>query len=67
MMLASKYLKNSQFSSLSDFQQNLELIIPENFNFAYDVADEYARKEPDKVALVWANDRGRKGYFLSAT
>lgn len=62
-MLASKYLKKSQFSSLSDFQQNLELIIPENFNFAYDVADEYARKEPDKVALVWANDRGEERVF----
>lgn len=63
MMLASKYLKKSQFSSLSDFQQNLELVIPENFNFAYDVADEYARTGPDKTALVWANDRGEERIF----
>ena len=63
MMLADRYLKKSHFSSLSDFQQNLELIVPENFNFAYDIVDEYARTEPGKTALVWANDKGEHRVF----
>ncbi len=62
-MLASHYLKKSDFNSLNDFQQNLELIVPESFNFAYDVADEYARTEPGKIALVWTNDKGAEKIF----
>ncbi len=37
--------------------------MPENFNFAYDVVDEWARVEPDKKALVWINDAGEEREF----
>ena len=30
--------------------------MPENFNFAYDVVDEWARIEPERKALLWTND-----------
>ncbi len=63
MILAERYLKKSRFTSLGDFQENLELIIPENFNFGYDVVDEYARIEPEKTALVWANDKEEEARF----
>ncbi|MDR2106877.1 MAG: AMP-binding protein, partial [Coriobacteriales bacterium] len=39
-----------------DFFENFRIEVPENFNFAYDVVDEWARVEPDKRALVWCND-----------
>ena len=30
--------------------------VPEQFNFAYDVVDEYAEKHPEKIAMVWCDD-----------
>ncbi len=58
MILAESYLRKSLFENLADFQENLELLIPGNFNFGFDVVDEYARLEPSKTALVWTNDKG---------
>lgn len=29
---------------------------PKNFNFAYDVVDEFAKTEPDRKAMVWVGD-----------
>lgn len=66
MVLSEKYLKKSRFESLSDFKENLEFVIPANFNFGYDVVDEYARVEPDKLALVWTNDQGEHRDFTFA-
>jgi len=53
-----KYLKKSEFDSLEDFCKNYEVIVPENFNFAYDVVDEYARVSPSKRAICWVSDQG---------
>ena len=58
MIIAERYLRKSRFENLSDFRENLELIIPAQFNFGYDVVDEYALQEPEKTALVWTNDKG---------
>lgn len=35
----------------------------ENFNFAYDVVDAIAAKEPDKRALVWCDVEGNERTF----
>lgn len=56
--MVSKYLKQTQFSSQEDFEKNFKVILPENFNFAYDVVDEWAMKDPDKRAMCWTNDTG---------
>ena len=45
---------------------NYRLRIPERFNFAYDVVDEWARISPDKKALLWVNDRGDERQFTFA-
>lgn len=66
MVLSEKYLKKSRYESLSDFAENLDLVIPENFNFGYDVVDEYARLEPQKLALVWTNDQGEHRNYTFA-
>jgi len=46
--MLEKYLSKVNFNSYDDFVQNFKLNIPENFNFAYDVADEIADKTPEK-------------------
>lgn len=56
--MLEKFLKQTQFSSYEDFMQNYKVQVPEDFNFAYDVVDAYAEKEPNKEAILWTNDRG---------
>ncbi|MHB9054967.1 MAG: AMP-binding protein [Paludibacteraceae bacterium] len=56
--MLEKYLKKTEFTDFEDFKANYELIVPEHFNFAYDIVDEWAAKEPDKKALLWTNDQG---------
>ena len=48
--MIERFLKQTKFTSEQDFKEHLEFIIPENFNFAYDVMDEWARIKPDHVA-----------------
>lgn len=64
--MIDKYLKKSIFSDYEDFKSNFELIVPEDFNFAYDVVDEWAAKSPDKLALLWTNDEGECKKFTFA-
>ncbi len=42
---------------------NFRIIVPESFNFAYDVVDEMAAQQPDKTALVWCDDKGDEAVF----
>jgi acetyl-CoA synthetase len=56
--MIEKYLKQTKFTDFEDFKKNYELIVPQDFNFAYDVVDEWARTNPDKRALLWTNDQG---------
>ena len=61
-MLANRYIR-TDFTSQEDFEQNYVLNIPERFNFAYDIVDEYARLEPDKPAMIWTNVAGEERRF----
>lgn len=56
--MIEKFVKQTLFASHRDFMENYAIIVPEQFNFAYDVADEWARTHPDKRALCWTNDKG---------
>ena len=56
--MIERFLRQTHFESVEDYNKNLEFIIPENFNFAYDVMDVWAEETPDKVALIWTNDQG---------
>lgn len=58
--LLDKYVNRTEFDSYEDFYENLEIKVPENFNFAYDIVDEYAQIEPDKVALAWCDTNEEK-------
>jgi len=56
----SRFVSRSEFESYEDFKENFKIIVPENFNFAFDVVDAYARESPEKKALVWCNDHGEE-------
>ena len=56
--MIEKFLKQTTFISQEDYEKNLEFIIPEHFNFAYDVMDEWAKEKPEKLAVLWTNDEG---------
>lgn len=57
MELSHEFLvEDRDFKDYDDFLQNCKLKAPENFNFAYDIVDRYARDVPEKRALVWIDD-----------
>ena len=58
--MIERFLKQTSFKSVEDYNKNLEFIIPENFNFAYDVMDAWAEEAPDKLAILWTNDQGEE-------
>ena len=63
-MMFQKYVKgNSDYNNYQELKDNFSIAIPENFNFAYDVVDEYARTEPERTALVWCDDTGAEQIF----
>jgi len=62
-MILEKYLPRTKFKSYQDFKENFKINIPENFNFAFDVVDEIAMQTPDKIAMVWCNDKGVEATF----
>ncbi|MDD4357858.1 MAG: AMP-binding protein [Smithellaceae bacterium] len=61
-----KYLRQPQFTGYDDFTSNYELLVPDNFNFGYDIVDEWAAIAPDKKALLWTNDKGECREFTFA-
>lgn len=56
--MVEKYLKQQTFKDQNDFRKNFEILVPNNFNFAYDIVDEWAKTHPDKRAICWVNDHG---------
>lgn len=63
MNLLNKFCNALEFKDYEDFKSNFRLSAPANFNFAYDVVDEYAKLVPDKRALVWCDDLGGEEIF----
>ncbi len=61
--MLEKYLSQLNFESQEDFAKNFKLNIPDHFNFGYDIVDEWAAKEPNKLALLWTNDEGDERRF----
>ena len=64
--MLEKFLDKINFSSYEDFMQNFHINVPDNFNFAYDVVDEWARIAPEKKALLWVNEQGKSRQFTFA-
>jgi acetyl-CoA synthetase len=66
MHLLDRYLDRVEYTSYEDFREHCRVRVPERFNFAYDVVDEYARLCPTKRALVWCDDAGEERVFTFA-
>jgi len=56
--MIEQFLQQTEFADFDDFKTHYRLLVPEHFNFGYDVVDVWAAKEPDKKALLWTNDKG---------
>ncbi len=63
MSMLLKFIDREDYSSYEDLYENFKIHIPDNFNFAYDVVDEYAKTDPKKVALVWCDDNDERHSF----
>lgn len=61
--MIERFLKHTSFSSIEDYNKSLEFVIPENFNFAYDVMDEWAKEKPEALAMLWTSDKGEERRF----
>jgi len=61
--MLEKYIPRIDFNSYEDFVENFKINVPDNFNFAYDVVDEIADATPDKVAIVWCDEKGAEATF----
>lgn len=62
-MLLDRFLPRIEFDSYEDFKENYKVNVPEDFNFGFDIVDEWAKQEPEKMALVWCNDDGEEKTF----
>ncbi len=63
--LLNEYVERTEFDSYEDFNENLKINVPEDFNFAYDIVDKYAQIDPDKVALSWCDDTEEKVFTFN--
>ncbi len=61
--MLEKYIPRVDFNSYEDFFENFKINVPDNFNFAYDVVDEIAAATPDRVAIVWCDEKGAEATF----
>ena len=61
--MLDKYLPRTDFTSYDDFIDNFKINVPGDFNFGFDIVDEWARVEPNKLALMWCDDHGGERSF----
>lgn len=61
--MLSKFVSQVDFNSYEEFVKSLKICVPDNFNFAYDVVDEIANATPNRVAIVWCDDKGDEAVF----
>lgn len=63
MNFLKDYLQNDiDFSSYEDIKKNFKIKVPENFNFAYDIVDRYAEEAPEKLAMLWIDDKEERRF-----
>ena len=64
--MLGRFVKQTKFNSQEDFIKNLNIEVPENFNFGYDIVDAWAEEQPDKKAILWTNDQGLEHQYTFA-
>lgn len=58
--MIERFLKQTSFKDNEDYTRNLQFIVPENFNFAYDVMDKWAAEAPNDNAIMWVSETGEE-------
>ncbi|MEA4816174.1 MAG: AMP-binding protein [Lachnospiraceae bacterium] len=66
MELLTNYLPRTEFKDYEDFKKNFSIVIPSSFDFAHDIVDEWAKIDPDKLALLYCDDKENKIRFTFA-
>ena len=61
--MLDRYLLRDEFSTYEDFMENYNVVVPEGFNFGFDIIDGWAAVDRDKLALVWCDDSGGERRF----
>ena len=64
--MLNKFLSKINYSSYEDLYENFSINLPGNFNYAFDIVDEIAAATPDRIAMVWCDDKGREAAFTFA-
>ena len=60
-------VEDREFKDYDDFSKHCRLKAPEDFNFAYDIIDRYAKEVPEKKALVWIDDNSDEAKVFTFT
>ena len=58
--MLERFLPRIEFDSYEDFSENYAVNPPENFNFGFDIIDEWGKQDKNKRALVWCDDELNK-------
>jgi acetyl-CoA synthetase len=61
--MLEQFIPTTSFSSYEDFGRGYRVNVPARFNFAWDVVDVVAAREPGRTALVWCNEKGEEAIF----
>jgi acetyl-CoA synthetase len=61
--MLERYVSSLEFDSYKNFYENFSVLMPEGFNFAYDVLDKLAETHGDDLALLWCDESGAEASF----
>ena len=64
--MLKKFISKHDYNSYEDLYENFSINLPGDFNYAYDVVDEIAVETPDRIAMVWCDDKGAEATFTFA-
>lgn len=66
MPVLDRFLPKTDFASYEEFIEQFRIIVPDRFNFAFDVVDVIAEQDPDRTALVWCDEKNHEAAFTFA-
>jgi len=61
--MLEQFLSQTSFSSYEELISKFHVAVPKRFNFAWDVVDVVAKREPGRRALVWCDEKGQEATF----
>ena len=64
--MIERFVPRVDFDSYEDFKENYRVTVPDDFNFAYSVMDQWAVDKPDGKALYYCNDEGNDRVYTFA-